>query len=318
MAYNWAVHGVFDVTHATGEVLITHTTVYGRGRYVLAPVGPSGETSAQLMARRLVIAATEGDQAKARTMYGPRLTETLMREVGVSEATADDLLRDLAIQQIAARPLTYLALLSENVWRIFAGRPADLEYAWQSSASASWGPSLPLHPRPASDGEDAWLEPLSMLMRIYDPAHLALPLAGLFILGLSSAVFERRSRLALLPALSAIVLLLAGAALVGTEYRFRYPTDPLITVVGIGGLRWLGRQCKRAQRRVGRAVWMQDALSGRPKQVAAHLASPELSRFWELRKGPSRGQPTPPRQRLLGMPRNEPVGERAVLRTGHR
>jgi hypothetical protein len=33
-----------------------------------------------------------------------------------------------------------------------------------------------------------------------------------------------------------LVLLLAGAALIGIEWRYRYPLDPLIDVLAAGGL----------------------------------------------------------------------------------
>ena len=45
-----------------------------------------------------------------------------------------------------------------------------------------------------------------------------------------------RYRPALAPAATAIVLVVAAAALDGLVWRFRYPADPAIAVVAAGGL----------------------------------------------------------------------------------
>ena len=240
MAYNLARHGVFTLTHVTGETLITHTAVYGRGLYTLPPAGGT-EDPARTVARRIVQEASGGAAAKARRVYGPRIAEAVRRETGLSPVAADNLLRELALEQIRARPMVYLRLLGGSAWQIFAGRPADLRYAWETPASQSWGRSLPAHPRPASDEQDRWIEPLKGLLRLYDPAPLAAPIAVLFALGALGAVLEPRARPALLPTLAAITLVLLAAGLVGGQYRYRYPADPLITVVALGGLRGLGR-----------------------------------------------------------------------------
>ena len=99
---------------------------------------------------------------------------------------------------------------------------------------------MPIHPQPADDEQQAWFDRIRPLLRVYDPAYLAAPIALFFILGVVGGGLDPGARLALLPALGAMALIVAAVALVGPEYRYRYPADPLITVVALGGLRWTG------------------------------------------------------------------------------
>lgn len=251
MAYNQVHHGVFEVTHRTGETLITHIALYADGRYL--PIAPSAEGAdpQRVAARRIVNEDVYGSTARSRAMGGPRITDDLRRQLGLSAVAADDLLRDLALEQIRAQPLTYLRLLLDNSWAIFAGQPADLAYAWETPASEVWGTGLPIHPQPASDAQNAWLGPLSALTRqLYDPAKLSLPLALLVALGLVEGARRRDARRVLLPGLIVVVLVLGAAGLVGVEYRYRYPADPFIPLIALGGLRALGIFTARAIRAV--------------------------------------------------------------------
>lgn len=253
MTYNLVQYGVFALTYRTGETLITHVALYARGRYRPVTAGDPAEDPLRTEARRIVNEDVNGSAARARSMGGPRIADDLKRKLGLSAVAADDLLRDLALERIRAQPLTYLSLLVENGQRVFFGQPVDLRYAWETPASEVWGPGLPSYPQPASAEQEAWFDTLRVLTGLYDPARLAPAIAFLFTLGTAEAILDRRARLALLPALAATGLILLAVGLVGVEYRYRYPVDPLITLVALGGLRWLVVHLIVLGRTVGRA-----------------------------------------------------------------
>jgi hypothetical protein len=73
------------------------------------------------------------------------------------------------------------------------------------------------------------------LVTLYDPARAAPLLAVLGLVGALAGLLPGR-RAALLVGLLVVTVLLSGAALIGIEWRYRFPLDPLINVLAAGGL----------------------------------------------------------------------------------
>src|SRR5262249_44182409 len=138
------------------------------------------------------------------------------------------------------------------------------------AASESWGSSLPIHPEPASDEMDVWLERLQPIVQLYDPARLPLLIASLYALGLSDAVLCRGRRLALLPGLVPIILILAAVGMVGAENRFRLPADPLICLLTLASARSLTSRLATALPRLAARTRSRSTRPGEGR-IAGHL-----------------------------------------------
>src|SRR5207237_10862261 len=110
----------------TVDTLISHLAQYAHARYGPAPPAQESESTLRTAARQIIEQDISGSAAKARSMSGPRIIDDLQRKLGLGEVEADDLVRDLALERIWARPGVYLNLLLENVQRVFAGQPTDL------------------------------------------------------------------------------------------------------------------------------------------------------------------------------------------------
>jgi 4-amino-4-deoxy-L-arabinose transferase-like glycosyltransferase len=200
-------------------------------------------------------------QAAERGSSGRAVHTRLRRELGLSEAEADRLMRDLAVEAILQRPVYYLTGTAQRFLRLWVAPPERLSSVWndQSTIRREWehAPSAALLEQPSEQIEQN-LPTSQALIGLFQPAHLGPLYPALFLLGLVAAMVDRRLRLALVPAAVAILLIALSVALVGGVARYRYPEDPLIFAVIAVGLTAVARQIGR--RLEGRA---QAADSGR-------------------------------------------------------
>jgi hypothetical protein len=156
-------------------------------------------------------------------------------------------LRSLALEAIAQRPDRYLAtsfeyllenLLGTEQWLGGAGKEAgrshyeDVERKYQGWWTEQTRPLIQ-GPNPAQERE---FHRAQFLGDLFQPYRFGWPLLGLFVVGLAAAVVLRERRLGLVPALGALAVLTLAAFVSGVRARFRYPAEPLLAVVEMGGL----------------------------------------------------------------------------------
>ncbi|MFN0071427.1 MAG: ArnT family glycosyltransferase [Chloroflexota bacterium] len=226
MLRNLAVQGSFTVAGGMGEGIAVRTIRYEQ-RFDFRSSDPA-EPEPMRQARRIY-----RDEASDGSAF--QLAARLRDELRVSPATADTLMRQIAFQAIRQQPMYYLTGSAEMFWKVLTGRTARLRQDWTPWRGMVWDSRIPhLLPR-ATSLQNTEFAAAEWVSSLYDPAKawpvlLPLALAGVLITSGSSG----RG----LPWLLAILTLgqiAAAAALVGIEWRYRYPLDPVINaLVGAG------------------------------------------------------------------------------------
>jgi hypothetical protein len=227
MARNLAVQGTFAIAGGSGEGLAVRTIRYEQQFDFREPPGGDGD---RVLSRARRIYRDEAEEGSAFELAG-----RLRDELRVSEVEADSLMRRIALDAIGRRPLYYLQGTAEMFVSTFVGRPIRLRQDWEPWRNIAWEERVEhLLPEP-TPAEDRSFPVAEVLVSLYDPARLAAPIAVLFAIGALAGLTPAR-RPALLLAVLVLGLLLAGAALIGIEWRYRYPLDPLINVLVAGGM----------------------------------------------------------------------------------
>jgi hypothetical protein len=188
-------------------------------------------------------------QEAARSGSSGRAVHTRLRkELGLSDAATDRLMRDLAIEAILRRPGYYVGGTIERLGRLWVTGPERLSGSWRDRGTiiADWehAASRPLLEQAAGPIERE-LPTMEMLAGLFQPARLGLLYPVLFALGLVAAVVDRRYRAALVPIMASLLLMGLSVALVGGVSRYRYPEDPLIFAAIAVGLAWAVGRLRR-------------------------------------------------------------------------
>ena len=227
MARNQAVHGTFAIAGGSGEGLAVRTIRYEQRFDFRAP--PGGDPD-QTLARARRIYRDEAEDGSAF-----ELRQRLITELDVSEVEAERLMRTIALQAILRQPAYYLQGTAEMLVTTFVGRPVRLRQDWLPWRNIAWEDRVRhLLPTPTAV-EDRSFGTAERLTTLYDSARVAPLLAVLGMVGALAGLRPGR-RAQLLVGLLVFTLLLAGAALIGIEWRYRFPLDPLINVLAAGGL----------------------------------------------------------------------------------
>lgn len=230
MARNAVVQGTFALAGGSGEGLAVRTIRYEQQFDFRGPTG--GEPDRQ-MARARRIYREEAEEGSAF-----KLASRLRDELNVSEIQAERLMRDIALGAIVRQPGYYLQGTADMFVKTFAGRPVRLRQDWTPWRNIAWAPRVEhLLPAP-TPAEDRAFPQAAFLAALYDPARWWVVLAALALVGTAAGAARaaRAHRPALLLGGLVVAQLLACAALIGIEYRYRYPLDPLINVLAVGGL----------------------------------------------------------------------------------
>ena len=224
---NALVQGTFAIAGGSGEGLAVRTIRYEQQFDFRAP--PGHEEDRQ-MARARRIYREEAEEGSAF-----ELAARLRDELNVGEIQAERYMRDIALGAILRQPVYYLQGTADMFVKTFAGRPVRLRQDWTPWRNIEWAPRVEhLLPEP-TPAEDRTFPQAEALATIYDPARWWGGLAVLALIGAAAGAW-RAHRPALLLGALVVAQLLACAALIGIEYRYRYPLDPLVNVLAVGGL----------------------------------------------------------------------------------
>jgi 4-amino-4-deoxy-L-arabinose transferase-like glycosyltransferase len=244
MIRNQQVQGTIALAGGAGEGLAVRTIRYDQHFDFREP--PGGDSD-RLLARARRIYRDEAADGSAF-----ELARRLRDELGVSELEAERLMRAIALQAIVRQPGYYLLGTADMMLQSFAGRPVRLRQDWLPWRNIAWDERVRhLLPAPTAVEERSFAA-AERLATLYDPARAAPLLAVLSLIGALSGLTPAR-RPALLVGVLVGVLLLAGAALIGIEWRYRFPLDPLINVLAAGGLVTLAGLARGGWRRAARS-----------------------------------------------------------------
>jgi Dolichyl-phosphate-mannose-protein mannosyltransferase len=243
MVRNLSEHGTLSAAGGLGRSLIARTIKYDEGYFdqsrpaVEASLSGSSEQALKGEVREFI----RGKRNTIRNSRSVRSTQAgLMRELGLTQAQSDGLMRQVALEAIAERP-TYYAIGSLGMaWQIVLGKPKEDAYSerWVMRSDKDWVEQWESRVdhllAPPTSTEQASTETAQWLTEIFQPAALGPVLPVLAGLGLALAAVAARP--ALVPGLAALGILLASAALDGPVPRYRYPLDPLIGLFAAGAL----------------------------------------------------------------------------------
>jgi 4-amino-4-deoxy-L-arabinose transferase-like glycosyltransferase len=231
---NVVMHGTIGADGALGQALIGRTVRHDRGYRFDDPARPDPDPT-RAAVRRIIQQEADGGEPSGGT-----ITARVREEIGLSQAQTSALLREVALAEIAERPGHYLATTGEMAWELFQGRNERLLGNWRQRTTRNWDRKwdarLVALLDPDTPAEGPLYERADAVTSFFQPWRWRTQIPWLFGIGTLLAVAVPRFRAALVPAATALVLVLAAAALDGLVWRFRYPADPAIAVVVAGGL----------------------------------------------------------------------------------
>ena len=258
MARSQVVQGTFAIAGGSGEGLAVRTIRYEQRFDFRAP--PDGDQD-QMLARARRIYRDEAEDGSAF-----ELRQRLINELGVPEVEAERLMRAIALQAIMRQPGYYLTGTVEMLVTTFVGRPVRLRQDWLPWRNIAWDDRVRhLLPEPTAV-EERGFAAAERLATLYDPARQAPLVAFLANVG-SLAGIRLGRREPFLVGLVIFSVMLAGAALIGIEWRYRFPLDPLINVLAAGGLVTLSGVVLALVRRLG--TWRTEGPSTTPAGQAS-------------------------------------------------
>ena len=151
-------------------------------------------------------------------------------------------MRNLAIEAILRRPDYYVTGTLQRFFRMADGSVERLRDArntadtarqrWEDEASKN----LLVAATPA---EDRAAPVASAMVSIWQPGYIGPVLPFLALIGTIGGADPAAWRPAVALGLAALALLFISAALVGNVSRYRYPVDPMLAVLAVGGVAWL-------------------------------------------------------------------------------
>jgi hypothetical protein len=231
---NLVIHGSTGAEGALGQALIGRTVRHDKGYRYDDPSHPDPNPT-RAAARRIIQQEADGGEPSGGT-----ITARVRDELGLTQSQTSTLLREIAISEIMERPGHYLETTGDMAWELFQGRNERLLGNWRQRTTRNWDRKWDPRLVALLDADlPAEGEPYlraDAVTSFFQPWRWRWTMTWLFGIGLASALTFPRFRPALAPALAALALVLAAAALDGLVWRFRYPADPAIAVVAAGGL----------------------------------------------------------------------------------
>ena len=240
MVRNKLVHDTFAIVGAVGQNLVFRTANLQAGKFVFYdPEHPARDADPRrLQARKLLQSIADSKVRRPATNVSNReLHARVMKELGVGEAEADAIMRDVALDAVRARPWTFARVVLEDFWRILVGEPDRLAYHWKLRERSNGPAGLELSEiaGDVTPDQERGFPLTERLVTIYQSARLGPLLPLLFFVGLLVSAAVPARRVALLVGLTVLGLHAASAVAVGYVARFHHPADPLLHVVAIGG-----------------------------------------------------------------------------------
>jgi len=247
-ARNAQVHGSFSAEGNAGQTLVGRAMRHDRG---FTFENPNDADPARQRARELM--------RDGRGKFVSPTRTRIMRDLGLTDAEANRLMRDLSLETILRQPGYYLWGTIQWFGQLAQGTPERYRDHWQtrrdSGSREEWeanrdikhllGPPTPLQERQYGEAE--------ALMNLFQPARLGptiplLALVGAVGLALGPGARQPRPGVAAFLLLVAVGLILAAVAMVAPLARYRYPIEPLLGLLAAGGTSTVVALVRRAVR----------------------------------------------------------------------
>jgi hypothetical protein len=247
MARNWLVHGSFSAEGDAGQTLVGRAMRWDRG---FAFENPNDPDPVRQRAREIM--------RSGRGSFVTPIRDRIKRELRLSDAEANRLMRDLSLEAILRQPDHYLIGTTQSFGLLAQGTPERYRDHWEtrrdSGSREEWeanvnirhllGPPTPLQQQQYGEAD--------ALTQLFQPARAGpliplLALVGAVGLALGIGGRCRRPGAAAFLTLVVVGLLLAAVALVAPHARYRYPVEPLLGLLAAGGLTTLVSVARLAQ-----------------------------------------------------------------------
>ena len=230
---NRMVNGVATISGGLGDSLFERTHKYDRTFSYVDLGQPPSDPQSALVRRRVFELAEKYKRA-------PELRAALQKEVPLTEPQADDALRQVALQVIRQEPVHYLrstlAMFLELA--LNPGDPIQQEGWWSRSRETypDWPRSVRSRMEAAAPTSAANRPIVDALTGFYQDYRFGALIGVLFLIGAGRALAAGRCRGAGLLPLVVLSQLLLYVALDGPHTRYRFPLQPLISVLAAAGL----------------------------------------------------------------------------------
>ncbi len=247
MARNWAVHGSFSAEGNAGQTLVGRAMRHDRGFAFDNPDDPDPTRS---RAREIM--------RQGRGQFVSPVRERIKRELNLTDAEAQRLMRDLAAEAIRREPGHYLVGTLANFARLASGIPERPREHWATRREERNREEWESHPEirhllgPPTPIQEAQYAETVALLTMYQPAWLGPILPVLALVGLVGLLARRRRAEATLLGLTVLGILFLSVALVAPLARYRYPAEPLLALLAAGGLSTLVTALRAAIARTAR------------------------------------------------------------------
>jgi hypothetical protein len=241
---NRMTHGLVTTSGGLGDALFARThrhdqtfTYHDRGE-------PTEDREAARIRKRVF--------ELSRTYRDSGIRRALQSEFGIDDAQSDAALRDVAIQVIRQEPGRYISGTVRMFVALGLGFEKPLKQYWATRTKAkrtvNWPESLRFVAPPVEEDEVDF-NVVESVVSLYQDYMIGGLIGLLFLVGAIRCAATGWHSGALLLPLIAITQILVHVALEGPIARYRFPVQPLITLVAIGGLGlltaqalgWLGR-----------------------------------------------------------------------------
>lgn len=234
IARNALVHGSLSADGNAGQTLVGRVMRHDRGFNFLDPNDPD-PTSRR--AREIMQGGRGGFVSPAR--------DRMKRELGLDDASANRLMRDLALDALRRQPAYYLSGTAAGFLRLVIGTPENVRDHWNSRGDARNREEWEAHPEirnllgPPSPLQEQQIGTVETLLNIYQPARFGPLLPLLAVVGAAVALAGPHRGAATLLFLTGLGLLATAVVLVAPLPRYRYPVEPIITILAAGAVAWL-------------------------------------------------------------------------------
>jgi 4-amino-4-deoxy-L-arabinose transferase-like glycosyltransferase len=266
MLRNYAVYKEFTVAGALGQNMVMQTLAFHNGSFQFYdPENPPDDPDPKRAWARKYIQDRDDDKMEKPWLEitGIGIHGRIMHEMKVSEGVADRYMRDVALEAIRARPLTWLRLAFDDFRMIVMGVPDELAFHWKLRESRKWPKEYEYLIQPPTPAQESGFWLTDKLVNIYQGPRLGPIVPFLFIIGLVASVFTPTWRRSLLPGLTVLALCGVSAATVAFVTRYHHPPDPLMHVVAFGGITVVVQQVRALIERLRGARLSQPASVGR-------------------------------------------------------
>jgi 4-amino-4-deoxy-L-arabinose transferase-like glycosyltransferase len=231
---NAVVHGQASMSTTLPKSLLARTAKHDHGFRFFNQARADEYTDRREAQARQIIQSAINQRLSDGEIYD-RLGERLR----LTEPEVDRLLRDLTTGMILERPVYFIQGSAGFTWELLVGDVERLRTDWKTQNARltrdEWEDRVAHLLRKATPRQESEFFISEALVDLVQPSRLGPLLPILAALG--ALVAARRMGLeGALPAIVSLLLIATPATLDGPVPRYRYPVDPLITLLAVGSV----------------------------------------------------------------------------------